>query len=121
MNVQQLLATGNRFEKEEVELASTLSFKAFKVEEGISKKSCEDRIALLEDYTQFLLKFLRSEFVETNEQHTGLMNLISNLKIQKEILEILSGKVKLSDLMATAERFGKKTQFSSPQLLPVNG
>ncbi|MEK7255025.1 MAG: hypothetical protein AAB316_09790 [Bacteroidota bacterium] len=110
IDVSQFLDRKNKFDKADIELVSNLSFKAFHLGMEVTNSNIEKRMLLLEQYIQFLNKLLRSELIQSNEQHVELVKVIVNLKAQLEVFEVLSGKVKLEDLQAAAERMGKKSQ-----------
>ncbi len=98
----------SRLGKKEMQLLSAISFKAFDVETGISGKSAADKVELLQHFSSFIIKLLKSGFVQTDEDRLALIKLAAKLQRQAESLEIITGKVKTDDLQAAAESFGEK-------------
>ena len=106
----QLLTNETRLGKKDMQLLSAISFKAFDVEAGVSGKTAADKIELLQYFSSFVVKLLKTGLVQSDEDRLALIKLAAKLERQAERLEILTGKVKVEDLQVIAERFGKKTQ-----------
>ena len=106
----QILPNETRLGKKDMQLLSTISFKAFDVEVGVSGKTAADKVELLRYFSGFVVKLLKAGLVQSDEDRLALIQLAAKLERQAERLEILTGKVNVEDLQVIAERFGKKTQ-----------
>lgn len=106
------LTNDSRLGKKEIQLLYAISFKAFNAETGGSGKSATDKMELLQHFSSFIVKLLKSGFVQTEEDKLALIKLAAKLQRQAEMLEIVTGKVKTDDLQAAAESFGEKTDIT---------
>jgi AAA+ ATPase superfamily predicted ATPase len=62
----------------------------------------------LENRVEYYLNLLQQEI--SDEERLKIMDIIDELKIQKELLEIEAGTIKLADIKKAARRLGKKSQ-----------
>jgi hypothetical protein len=109
MTTAAQISNDSRLGKKEIQLLSAISFKAFDIASDISGKVATDKIELLQHFSSFVVKLLKTGFVETDEDRLALIKLAAKLQRQAEALEIMTGKVKVDDLRAAAESFGEKT------------
>ncbi len=102
----------NGFNQQEIEAASTILFHSFFYEEKLlsEQKILDEQISSLENFIYCLNRLLKSNLTTTASQRVTLLKTIGKLTDQKETLEIISGKVRLEDLQAAAERMGRKSQ-----------
>ncbi|MEK7256230.1 MAG: hypothetical protein AAB316_15870 [Bacteroidota bacterium] len=111
---QEIKKRKNPFSRQEIAAASSILFDTFYVDEedATHQEFYETQIAYIEEFASYLNKVLRSQKIKSNEERMTLMKVIAKLVEQKETLEVLSGRVSLKDLQATAEHFAKKAQSS---------
>jgi hypothetical protein len=85
---------------------NSISFSSNDDEKGIERK-----IAIIDSFTEYLLKSIKIETTLAKKDKADLMRILSNLSEQKENLEILIGKKNLSDIEQANKNFSQKTQF----------
>jgi|GEM_PF-1003096 len=114
-----LINNGNDFTKTDIQGISDNLFKLFTLEfdKETSKflGQIEQKSELLKLFLEILNKTLYSDLVESKQEKLTLIDTISKLKHQQELLEILSsGNIdnKVLELLEISERFGKKAQSS---------
>lgn len=109
---QEISRQVNRFNQQEIEAASAILFDSFYLDEKKvnGSKNVEEQIFFLENFIHYLNRLLKSSHVTTAEQRVTLLKTIAKLTLQKEVMEVRSGKVKFENLQIAAERMGKKSQ-----------
>ncbi|WP_293298849.1 hypothetical protein [Pedobacter sp. UBA4863] len=53
---------------------------------------------------------MKLNFTGSKENKSALIKFISKLNLQKELLELASGEIKIQDLQKASQRLGKKSQ-----------
>jgi hypothetical protein len=81
----------------------------------ISKKDSAAAYHKKEQRLDFLLDFLKDYYEEqvweSDEAEGDFLDFYAKVKLQKEMLQIVSGKIKLKDLQSAMHSFALKTQY----------
>ena len=78
---------------------------SYKSSSFVSKK--EIMISL---FTDLIEQYLKLNFSGSRDRKLQLINFISKLNMQKELLELASKEANLEDIQIAAERLGRKSQ-----------
>ncbi|MES2701695.1 MAG: hypothetical protein V4649_03600 [Bacteroidota bacterium] len=65
---------------------------------------------LVGELISFLNKYLALKVTASTRDKAQILTLIHKLTMQKELIEIQSGKLNIADIKAAAKRMGKKSQ-----------
>ena len=76
----------------------------YKSQSAIAKKE-----ELIEDLVLFLNKYLALKVTASSKQKSQIVNLIYKLTMQKELIELQTGKLNIQGIKAAAKRMGKKS------------
>lgn len=82
---------------------------------AISRKDSASTYQKKEERLDFLIAFLKDYYEEreweSDEAEGNFLDFYAKVKLQKEILQILSGQIKLSDLQMASQSFALKTKY----------
>jgi len=114
-----LIDKGNDFSKSDIRGISHILFNFFRIEldkeSSEFKEQIEQKSEFLKLFLELLNKVLYSDFIEDKQEELTLIHTASKLKLQQELLELLSSNdvdKKFLELLEISERFGKKAQSS---------
>ena len=81
----------------------------------VSRKESASSYQKKEERLDFLLAFLRDYYEEreweSDEAEGDFFDFYAKVKLQQEILQILSGKIKLKDIESASKSFALKTKY----------
>jgi len=104
----------NNFEKSDILNSSEVLFDLFNYNDD-DVHFLNEKVEIIEAFIKSLNKALYSDLIKTKPQKAAILKIITKLKMQQEILELLQSEdveKAIKNLKETAERFGKKAQSS---------
>jgi len=111
MTALQQMEISSRIGEEEFDSLSEILFhsvslnREYKSQSAISKKE-----ELIQDLVLFLNKYLALKVTASSKQKLQIITLIHKLTMQKELIELQTGKLNMKDIKAASKTFGKKAQ-----------
>jgi hypothetical protein len=111
MNAIEKITKRNSIDETEFESMSKLMFQSFQINKQYKSESyLTKKEELINSFTQFLEKYLELHFLNSKKEKLEIINFIDKMNMQKELLELQRGDIKISDIQIAANRLGKKSQ-----------
>ncbi|MBI3517742.1 MAG: hypothetical protein HY062_00095 [Bacteroidetes bacterium] len=111
MNIETEIRTLNKIGQNELKGISDILFHSFEIKKDYrDKKTINKKEFLIEGFVEYLKKYLELNPKMSRKDKLEIIHFIDKLKIQTEILELLSGNLTESGITIAGKRLGKKSQ-----------
>jgi hypothetical protein len=105
----EVLLTENIIDNEEFNRVSNYVFSSIAVKK---EKTEADKFAFLDAYTNYLKKLLLNDHFDAN-QEAEVIHFLSQLQLQKELLETSANPQRLNEYQNAGASFAKKTAINA--------
>ncbi len=108
--IQELEIEGN-IQQQEFESMASFMFNSLAVHRVYKNSAIlEKKEELLEELISFFNKYLALKFTGSLKHKLEIISFIEKLTIQKELIELQTGKLNINNIKAAAKRMEKKSQ-----------
>ena len=95
----------------EFEQLSDLLYSSIALSNKDDKQKFKQKAQTLDFLIAFLNDYLETHDWESSENDLKVIDFLSKLQLQKEVLRIVIGEVKISDVQSAIKTFAEKTQY----------
>jgi hypothetical protein len=97
----------NKIRERELKNVSSTILRSFMFSKNHRAKVLEDKGTLINDFIEFLSRYIESNIIADDKQRTYILNLIDKLTLQKELLQSRKDELNIKE---AGLRLGKKSQ-----------
>ncbi|MFZ6012418.1 MAG: hypothetical protein ACOYXT_18890 [Bacteroidota bacterium] len=100
----------NQIKEAEINELSSCIFQSFLVTGTQNTQTLVRRSDLLDDFIDFLGKYLAADLAKSNKHKLAVLNSIDKLTLQKELLQLRKKEIAGADIKEAGRRSGRKSQ-----------
>jgi hypothetical protein len=111
MTTLQKIENLNKIDQQEFDHITKILLESFLIKRSYTSNSfLSKKEELLDKFSAFLETYLELHFTNSKLTKLELINFIDKINMQKELLEMAKGDLKISDIKLAGSRLGKKSQ-----------